>query len=75
MVSQSEELLIEMGLLKSDGLVWVFQTLPIIWDFPAQPSVGFRENVYLKKKKTIQKKLGTSILLMSEEINQTASIQ
>lgn len=74
MVSQSEELLIEMGLLKSDGLVWVFQTLLIIWDFPAQPSVGFRENVYLKKK-TIQKKLGTSILLMSEEINQTASIQ
>lgn len=51
MVSQSEELLIEMGLLKSDGLVWVFQTLLIIWYFPAQPSVGFRENVYLKKKK------------------------
>lgn len=56
MVSQSEELLMEMGLLKSDGLVWVFQTLLIIWDFPAQPSVGFRENIYLKKKKkTIQK--------------------
>lgn len=73
MVSQSEELLMEMGLLKSDGLVWVFQTLLIIWDFPAQPSVGFRENVYLKKK--LYKKLGTSILLMSEENNQTASIQ
>lgn len=55
MVSQSEELLMEMGLLKSDGLVWVFQTLLIIWDFPAQPSVGFRENIYLKKKKNYTK--------------------
>lgn len=55
MVSQSEELLMEMGLLKSDGLVWVFQTLLIIWEIPAQPSVGFRENVYLKKKKNYTK--------------------
>ncbi len=38
-------------LLVPDGLVWVFQKLLIYWDFHAQPSLGFTENVYRESEK------------------------
>ncbi len=34
----------------ADGLVWVFQTLLIYWDFHTQPSLGFTENGPKKRK-------------------------
>ncbi len=37
-------------LLVPDGLVWVFQTLLIYWDFQALPSLGFTENGPKKRK-------------------------
>ncbi len=37
-------------LLVPDGLVWVFQTQQIYWDFHAQPSLGFKENGPKKRK-------------------------
>lgn len=42
------------------GLVWVFQTLLIYWDFHSQPSPEFTENI-LKKEKSWQQSCGWKV--------------
>ncbi len=54
-------------LLVPDRLVWVFQKLLIYWDFHAQPSLGFTENVQKKGKYPVNGScLNENAWLMSE---------
>ncbi len=54
-------------LLVPDGLVRVFQTLLIYWDFHAQPSLGFTENGPKKRKYPVSGSCESRFLLQHSD--------